>query len=123
MRSSRMSGTATRSHRALRFATVVFLLLAASAAFAQPPPPPPPPPLQPANPVTTAKANLGKVLFWDEQLSSTRTMACGSCHQAARGGSDPRSSLAAAHSVNPGPDGATPTPDDIAGSPGVVLNA
>ena len=106
------------------------LLLAAGASQAQPPPPPPPPPLTPlppppqpaGNQVTTAKANLGKALFWDEQLSSSRTVACGSCHQAFRGGTDPRSTMAAAHAVNPGADAITPSPDDIAGSPGMVLH-
>jgi cytochrome c peroxidase len=126
MRSSQMLRPAG-SLRALLLAACL-LILGAGASQAQPPPPPPPltplpPPPQPAgNLVTTAKANLGKALFWDEQLSSTRTMACGSCHQPARGGSDPRSTLAAAHSVNPGADGISPSADDIAGSPGVVLN-
>jgi cytochrome c peroxidase len=107
---------------------MIVLMLPASLALAQAPPPPPPltplppPPQPPGNPVTTAKANLGKVLFWDEQLSSTRTVACGTCHQAASGGADPRSVLASAHATNPGPDGVTGTPDDILGSPGVVLN-
>jgi len=50
--------------------------------------PPPPPP--PGNPLTASKATLGKVLFWDEQLSSTDTVACGTCHIPAHGGSDPR---------------------------------
>ena len=115
-----------RWYRVLRPTFV--LMLAASVALAQPPPPPPPltplpPPLQPpGNPVTPAKANLGKTLFWDEQVSSTRTVACGSCHQARVGGSDPRSVLASAHAINPGPDALTGTPDDILGSPGVVLN-
>ena len=100
----------------------------AAAALAQPPPPPPPltplppPPQPPGNPVTTAKANLGKALFWDEQLSSTRTVACGSCHQAGRGGSDPRTVLGSAHSTNAGADAQFGTPDDVAGSPGIVLN-
>ena len=31
---------------------------------------------------------MGKTLFWAEQLSSTRTIACGTCHFAANGGSD-----------------------------------
>src|SRR5438552_11603840 len=109
-------------------AGLLLTLLPSGAALAQPPPPPPPlaplpPPPEPAgNPVTTAKANLGKALFWDEQLSSTRTVACGSCHRSGSGGSDPRSTLAVAHSVHPGPDGITGTEDDIAGSQGVVLN-
>ena len=106
-------------------ASMLLVALAASPAFAQPPPPltPLPPPPQPAgNLVTTAKANLGKVLFWDEQLSSTRTVACGSCHQASRGGSDPRSVTGSTRAVHPGLDGITGTADDIIGSPGVVLN-
>jgi cytochrome c peroxidase len=107
---------------------LLVLSLFAGAAGAQGPPPPPPlqplpPPPQPAeNPVTTAKANLGKVLFWDEQLSSTRTVACGSCHQAATGGSDPRSTMQSAHAHNPGFDGVFGTADDIVGSPGVQQN-
>jgi cytochrome c peroxidase len=64
----------------------------------------PPPPAPPGNPITPAKANLGKALFWDEQMSSTRTIACGSCHVMPAGGSDPRASLASAASVHPGPE-------------------
>ena len=48
-----------------------------------------PPPAPPANPITATKTSLGKVLFWDEQLSSTRTVACGTCHHSATGGVDP----------------------------------
>ena len=67
-----------------------------------------------ANPVTKDKALLGKMLFWDEQLSSDGTMACGTCHQPGHGGSDPRASAAP---VNPGPDGVLGTADDVFGSP------
>ncbi len=81
-----------------------------------------PPPAPPGNPVTTAKANLGKALFWDEQLSSTNTVACGTCHIAKGGGSDPRSVSKAATSVNAGLDGAFGTADDVIGSMGVPLN-
>jgi cytochrome c peroxidase len=106
---------------------VLMLSLPLGSVHAQPPPPPPlqplpPPPQPPGNPVTAAKANLGKALFWDEQLSSTRTMACGTCHQATSGGSDRRSTMASAHADNPGLDGLPRTPDDITGSPGVVQN-
>jgi len=106
---------------------VLLLMLPAAVAIAQPPPPPPlnplpPPPQPPGNLVTTAKANLGKALFWDEQVSSTRTVACGSCHQAARGGSDARTMLGSNKATNPGPDGSKGTADDILGSPGVILN-
>jgi cytochrome c peroxidase len=37
-----------------------------------------------------AKRVLGKLLFWDEQLSSGNTMACGTCHDIASGGTDRR---------------------------------
>lgn len=105
-----------------RWIVAVTAALAASAALAgaaraqlQPPPQPP------GNPLTPAKANLGKVLFWDEQISSTRTVACGTCHIPVAGGSDPRSEVdpLAAH---PGPDGLFGGLDDVLGSPGVPLN-
>ncbi len=73
---------------------------------------PPPAPFE--NLVTAEKAVLGKVLFWDEQLSSDDTMACGTCHRPASGGADPRSG------VNPGFDGIFGTADDKRGSPGIV---
>ena len=81
-----------------------------------------PPPAPPGNPVTAAKTFLGKTLFWDEQLSSTRTVSCGTCHHAGNGGSDPRSKTQIARATNPGPDGQLGTPDDVVGSPGVVLS-
>ena len=81
-----------------------------------------PPPMPPGNPVTAAKTFLGKALFWDEQLSSTGTVACGTCHHAANGGTDPRSVTLAAASTHPGPDGTLNTGDDIRGSVGVPSN-
>ena len=81
-----------------------------------------PPPVPPENPVTGAKVYLGKTLFWDEQLSSTRTVACGTCHQARSGSTDPRSREAIALATHPGPDGVFATDDDIVGSPGVPRN-
>lgn len=92
-----------------------------SATAQQGPVPPlePPPPGPPGNPTTAAKATLGKILFWDEQLSSTRTVACGTCHSSGFGGTDPRSPISAATSTNPGPDSLIGTPDDIRGSGGV----
>ena len=81
------------------------------------------PPTAPAgNPVTTSKANLGKVLFWDEQLSSTKTVACGSCHHASNGGADPRSVSQASRSIHPGIDGIFGNVDDMLGSIGVPLS-
>jgi len=89
-----------------------------SQTAAQIPPPLPPPlpavPVPPENPGSEAKRVLGKVLFWDEQLSSDRTVACGTCHRALAGGTDARVA------INPGPDTLAPSPDDVAGSPGVV---
>lgn len=81
-----------------------------------------PPPVPTANAVTAAKAMLGKTLFWDEQLSSTRTVACGTCHRPASGGSDPRSAVGDARSRNPGFDNVFNNADDVFGSPGVVAN-
>ncbi len=82
--------------------------------------PPLQPPIEPGgNPITAAKAYLGKTLFWDEQLSSTKTVSCGTCHRPAAGGSDPRVGTATRH---PGLDGVFNTADDIFGSPGVVNN-
>ena len=100
------------------------LVLLPIVAIAQVPPPPlgplPPPPVPPGNPITVAKANLGKVLFWDEQLSSSRTVACGTCHRAETGGSDPRSVNGLVAATHPGPDGVLGNADDLTGSPGVV---
>lgn len=88
-----------------------------------------PPPAPAGNPVTAAKASLGKALFWDEQLSSTKTVACGTCHRPAAGGSDPRTAVGNNASRNPGPNGVPDVPgaplstrDDIFGSPGVPKN-
>ncbi len=81
---------------------------------------PPPPPV--GNDLTATKVYLGKALFWDEQMSSTRTVACGTCHHSITGGTDPRSALSATNSTNPGPDNLFGTPDDIRGSGGVPVN-
>ncbi|CAM2007696.1 cytochrome-c peroxidase [Acanthopleuribacter pedis] len=87
------------------------------------PPAPLNPPVAPAeNPVTPAKAFLGKVLFWDEQLSSTGTVACGTCHLPTAGGSDPRVLDPQNRLVHPGPDGEYGSADDIVGSAGVAAH-
>ncbi len=86
-------------------------LLFASSALAQGLPPVPQPP---ENPITESKRVLGKILFWDEQLSADNTMACGTCHIPSSAGADPRVGL------NPGPDTFIGTPDDIFASPGVI---
>ena len=73
----------------------------------------PPVPVPPENPITEAKRVLGKILFWDEQLSSNDTVACGTCHRPGHGGADPRQGR------HPGTDPGTI--DDVAGSPGIRL--
>lgn len=100
-----------------------WLAAAVPLAAQGPPPPPPPGPLQPppvpaGNPLTPEKILLGKALFWDEQLSSTRTVACGTCHIPAAGASDPRTAVSPL-ALHPGADGLFETPDDVLGSPGV----
>ena len=75
--------------RQMLLVALSLILLGAIVAVAQAQLPPPPVP--PGNPITPAKARLGKVLFWDEQLSSTRTVSCGTCHIPKTGGNDPRS--------------------------------
>ena len=47
------------------------------------------------NPYSWDKAILGKILFWEEQMSSDDTVACGTCHRSASGGSDPRAGVGA----------------------------
>jgi cytochrome c peroxidase len=100
--------------------------VAPSAVIAQGGPPPPPPPLTlpatapaPAgNPITASKTNLGKALFYEEQMSSNRTVACATCHINSTSGSDPRA--ASPGSVHPGPDALFQTADDIHGSRGTT---
>ena len=89
---------------------LLLLLAGAAPALAQLPPPPAPP----GNPITEPKRVLGKLLFWEEQLSSDDTMACGTCHRPQFGGGDPRVAL------HPGPDTLFGTPDDRLASPGMV---
>jgi cytochrome c peroxidase len=72
----------------------------------------PPVPVPPENPITEPKRVLGKMLFWDEQLSSDGSVACGTCHRPGSGGADPRAGR------HPGVDKGTI--DDVRGSPGIV---
>jgi len=73
----------------------------------------PPVPVPVENPWTAEKAILGKILFWDQQLSTDQTKACGSCHAVAAGGAE------AAPGLHPGADAVFATADDIGGSEGV----
>lgn len=85
------------------------ILVAAAALAALPPPPTPP-----ENPITEPKRLLGKVLFFDEQLSADSTVACATCHQHTLAGGDPR------RERHPGADNVFNTIDDLFGSPGVI---
>ena len=76
-------------------------------------------PIPSGNPLTAARIYLGKTLFWDEQLSSTRTVACGTCHVLGSGGTDPRSVKDSPSAKHPGADGVFGTADDVVGSPGI----
>lgn len=100
----------------MRTTTTLVLILASTAAAATlagaQPLPPVPVPNQ--NPITEEKRVLGKILFWEQGLSSDSSVACGSCHQPGVGGADGRVG------VHPGSDLAFGTEDDIFGSPGVV---
>ncbi|MBI5849703.1 MAG: hypothetical protein HZB39_01475 [Planctomycetes bacterium] len=79
----------------------------------------PPVPFPTGNPPTVNKALLGKALFWDEQLSSSKTVACGTCHLPSGGGSDPRTFASPQESMHPGADGLFGGPDDVGGSLGL----
>lgn len=72
-------------------------------------------PVPEGNPVTESKRVLGKILFWEEQLSTDNSVACGSCHKPAAGGSDERIS------IHPGPDQEFDTGNETLGSPGITL--
>ena len=93
----------------LACAALIAALLGDAAGQALPSPPTPP-----ENPTTDAKRVLGKLLFWEEQLSSDDTMACGTCHIPAFAGTDPRLGR------HPGPDRQPMTLDDKLGSPGML---
>ena len=98
--------------------SLLLLFIATPYCIAQMPPLEPP--VDPAgNPSTNDKIMLGKALYWDEQLSATKTVACASCHRMSSGGTDIRSSLNNPLSLNPGADGIFNTLDDIVGSQGV----
>ncbi|MHC4940344.1 MAG: cytochrome c peroxidase [Planctomycetota bacterium] len=74
----------------------------------------PPVPVPRGNPITREKALLGKILFWEQQLSSNDTIACGTCHVPTFGGADPRAGR------HPGHDRKLNTGDDGFGSPGIA---
>lgn len=110
----------------IRSLLAALLLGAPAATLAQAPPPPPlaaldSPAIPAGNPQSAAKIALGSALFWDEQLSRTGTIACGSCHRPLAGGGDPRNDPDLAS--HPGRNGLFGDADDILGSPGVPQHA
>ncbi|MFT4710425.1 MAG: cytochrome c peroxidase [Bacteroidia bacterium] len=72
------------------------------------------------NATTGDKIQLGKALFFEEQLSSTGQTSCATCHINSAGGTDPRS--ADSSTIHPGLDALFGTNDDIVGSMGVNLS-
>ncbi len=91
---------------------LIALAFALAAAALPAPAAVPPVPTPDGNPITEDKRVLGKILFWDEQLSSDDSIACGTCHRPAFGGADPRSGRHTG--IDKG------TIDDVHGSPGIV---
>ena len=106
--------------RSLLVAVSLVCVSAAASAASPGPQRLPKVPVPPGNELTEAKILLGKTLFWDEQLSSSKTIACGSCHMPEAGGSDPRAWLDPESATHPGPDGVFGTDDDSVGSIGVA---
>lgn len=115
-----MPRTTSQSQRPRLARALAVALAGAAAAPALAQGPLPAPPVPPENPITPAKRVLGKALFWEEQLSSDNTVACGTCHVPAAGGSDPRLDMGSRHpgldGVYGGPNGA----DDRFASGGVL---
>ncbi len=99
--------------------------LAAAGALLSPPiaaaPQLPAVPEPAENPWTREKARLGKILFWEEQLSSTHSVACATCHRPSAGFADPRTALDPESSRYFGTDREHHTPDDVLGSRSMPL--
>ncbi|MEM6568183.1 MAG: cytochrome c peroxidase [Planctomycetota bacterium] len=103
----------TVAHSLLLRLLPVALVASASAQGLGPPPEPP------ENPTTPAKIRLGQALFWDEQLSTTDTTSCATCHLPEAAGADPRTLADLAGSTYIGWDRTFGTADDTRTSPGV----
>lgn len=54
------------------------------------------------NPTTTAKVDLGRMLYFDPRLSSTGTVSCFSCHNVMEGGDDHMPTSAGVHGLKGG---------------------
>ncbi|MCF6319040.1 MAG: hypothetical protein L3J83_07145 [Proteobacteria bacterium] len=104
-----MPNKLTIKNKAKPLLEILFFIFSSSAMSAMPEAPEPS-----ENPITENKRILGKILFWDEQLSSDDTVACGTCHIVSNAGTDPRPA------THPGPDGTLGTDDDVIGSMGIA---
>ncbi len=106
MRRNLKTDDAMRGGRPAIAASALALLLATAGTALAQDRPLGPVPVPPENPITEAKRVLGKILFFDEQLSSDDSVACGTCHVMSVGGADPRRAPAA------GADGLLGTADE-----------
>ncbi len=73
-----------------RFFLITALLSSPVAAFDYLQPLPDEIPVPANNPITAAKVELGKILFFDSRLSLDGTLSCNSCHNIMSGGEDGR---------------------------------
>lgn len=107
-----------RNRRFVKFgragAVMAFATVAAAIAGETPLPPVPYPT---ENAPSEDKRVLGKILFFEEQLSADNSVACATCHVMSRGGTDPR------RRRNPGRNGTFGDDGDVFGSPGVAARA
>lgn len=90
------------------------VLVGSASAFGPGASPLGPVPVPVENPITEEKRVLGKILYWDEQLSSDNTVSCGTCHIPSAGGAEPAPVRIA------GADLQMFTMDDVVGSAGVI---
>lgn len=81
---------ATLASRARRYGGLVLLSLSGAVTAANWQALPEEPPVPEGNPITEARVELGKMLYFDPRLSSTGTVSCNSCHNLMEGGDDSR---------------------------------
>lgn len=78
--------------------TLLLILTAAAPALAWEPLPATPP-VPADNPMSAAKVELGKRLFFDPRFSSTGTVSCNTCHNLMLGGDDGRPTSMGVHGL------------------------
>lgn len=83
--------------KSLCFVNVVLIFVSTSTFATQWQALPAEPPTPANNPTTPAKVDLGKMLYFDPQLSSTDTLSCFSCHNVMERGDDHRSTSIGVH--------------------------